>query len=297
MSRLLSLLWLSVCLTAYATSAAPVAMPSPNPRAPSPVTKGPLAPASPVGPRSNYSLLAFDALNDGVPNRILSLQTTATVPTLPPSMGWISAWPALDTVTPGGRTAEGNILHQPIIKWGNICNGPRDQYSSFKSWYAYPLWFSQEADSQPPGSRPNPHCHLGPDLLQVNPGDTLTMSINAVNYDGHTASWRQTVTDNRTGQSSTLGYDIPDPTLFPSRVNFDIEFTLDNNRQFTNQMSPLIFTNTAVTAADPLGSCNLRPGSQPTTEQNVSSTPVVSNDGRTCSWDQIAVYPIADYVP
>ncbi len=245
--------------------------PSPSPN-PSPTS-------TPLNPNYSYFSLYAAGL------QVTYLQTTITVPPTPPPYGFISLWPGLDNVEE--ISAGNNFLQQPLLQWGGICT----DYSipHFASWVAEAFYYSA-AQFQAGQTGCN-----GGNVINVNPGDTLTETIA---FSGGT--WTQTVNDNQTGQSSTYSYSAQSiDNELPDRVTFSIEIW-NSGGGFNNNIPPVTFTNTTVTASTAFPSCTLislvSPTSNTTTGRNTATAPVVSNGGKTCTYAQITVYPVTQFI-
>jgi hypothetical protein len=237
-------------------------------------------PADQVAP--NYSVLSL--YSPGI--QIISLSATMAVPsTTPPAYGFISLWPGLDNVE--AMAAGNNILHQPIIQWGGNCTVP--SLPQHEAWLAEAFYYSdaQEAAGQHGG------CNGG-EIISVNPGDTLKLSISLIG-----STWKQSITDLQTGQSSTFTYSMESVgDQYPDRVNFDIEIW-NSLGGFNNDISSLNFTDVSFSATTPFPTCELSSWTSPTnstTGKNTYSTPTVLNNGKTCSYKSITVYPMTSFL-
>lgn len=231
----------------------------------------------------NFSILSL--YSPGI--QITSLSATMTVPsTIPPAYGFISLWPGLDNVE--AMSAGNNILQQPITQWGGNCTFPT--LPQHEGWLSEAFYYSQaqEAANQHGG------CNGG-QVISVNPGDTLTLLISLVG-----STWTQSVTDKQTEQSSTFTYSMDSiGNLYPDRVNFDIEIW-NNEGGFNTNIPSMNFTDVSFTATTPFPTCELTSWTSPansTTGTNNYTTPTISNNGRTCSYAGITVYPMTSFLP
>ena len=206
-----------------------------------------------------------------VPNQIVSLETSMTVPPLPPkptnSDAKLYLWPGINPIGASVKLLPANIgLLQPVLTWGLDQQCQTWQPPAFSSWWIAALYVNEESTySQYSG------CFSGLSML-VKPGDVLLINMN---LDTATGDWTQTITDSATNQ--TVAFDInlqgQGQNVFSFEIETDLAATLP---------TPLVFSNSAITFQSPDfgASCST---SQGTNNAYVLTPPVLNSSGTQCS--------------
>ncbi len=204
------------------------------------------------------------------PNQIVGLQTSMTVPPLPPvpanGAAALFLWPGLQPAAGSAKLLPQPGVLQPVLTWGQSC-APVQQPPAFSSW-----WISAEYYS-PAG------CQSG-DAMMVEPGDVLLIRLA---LDPSSGDWTETVTDARSGGSVQFVIN-----LLGESQNW-IDFAIES--WFGAAMStPLEFTDTTITfqSPDEGGWCSSAQG-----EQNAyAMTPPTAQAGGTqCTIARIVLNP------
>ena len=203
------------------------------------------------------------------PNQIVGLQTSLTVPPLPPvpvqSGAALFLWPGLG---PGTNSANFNPINdgvlQPVLSWGPSC-APVGQPTAFSSW-----WISGQYVNTF-GSDPGySGCYSGNSIL-INPGDLLLINMT---LDSKTSIWLQTVTDSNTNQSVTFSINMQ--AQGQNWAYFAMEFWFDATIH-----TPVTFSDTTITfqAPDTQNWCS---NSQGATNAYIFTPPTPQNSGTQC---------------
>jgi hypothetical protein len=215
------------------------------------------------------------------PNQIVALETTLTVPTLPPipSNGYpLFIWPGLEPVSTSVNFAPVNRgVLQPVLGWGYSC-GYASEPPAFRSWWVQPYYYNGDATS------PDYGCRFG-NAMTVNPGDSL---IEDMTLDVSSGIWTQTVTDMSTLQTISWTFDLGMQNQ--NYVGFLIEAPTG-----VQINTPVTFTDTTITfeSPDTTGACSKLVGAQ---EKFVITPPTPANNGTQCHiasmlFDQASITP------
>jgi uncharacterized protein (TIGR03437 family) len=143
------------------------------------------------------------AFTDPVPNQIVRLQTSLTVPAFPPipsaSGAVLFLWSGL---APGTNSVNflpiNNGVLQPVLTWGVSC-APASQPPAYSSW-----WISAQYVNTFGNDPGYTGCFSGNSML-VAPGDVLLLDMQ---LDANSGVWTQTVTDSNTKQSVTFSINL-----------------------------------------------------------------------------------------
>jgi hypothetical protein len=217
------------------------------------------------------------------PNQIVAVQTTLTVPPIPPipSDGYpLFIWPGLVPVSTSVNYAPvGHGILQPVLGWGYSC-GYATEPKAFQSWWVQPYYYNGDATSPVYG------CHFG-NAMAVNPGDSL---IEDLKLGLSTGIWYQTVTDINTQQ--TVSWTIDLSMQNQNYVLFMIEAPTG-----VQINTPVTFTDTTITfeTPDTTGVCSSAAGAN---EMFVMTPPTPTNSGTQCHiasmvLDQASITPSA----
>jgi hypothetical protein len=217
------------------------------------------------------------------PNQIVAVQTTLTVPPIPPipSNGYpLFIWPGLVPVSTSLNYAPvGHGLLQPVLGWGDSC-GYATEPAAFQSWWVQPYYYNGDATSPVYG------CRFG-NAMAVNPGDSL---IEDIQLDLSTGIWTQSVTDVNTQKSITwtinLSMQNQNHMLFMIEAPTGVQIN-----------TPVTFTDTTITfeTPDTTGVCTNAAGAK---EMFVITPPTPANSGTQCHiasmlLDQASITPSA----
>jgi hypothetical protein len=210
------------------------------------------------------------------PNQLVGLQTTLTVPPLPPvpsgSGAALFLWPGLGPAT---NSANFNPINdgvlQPVLSWGNSC-APTPQPAAFSSW-----WISGQyvnTFGMDPGYT---GCFSGDSLL-VNPGDALLINM-ALNSS--TGIWIESVTDANTNQS--INFSITMQSQGQNWAYFAMEFWYGAVIH-----TPVLFSNTTLTfqSADTQDWCS---NSQGANSAYTFTPPAPQNSSMQCFLTSVAL--------
>ena len=224
----------------------------------------------------DYGGVGFAAV-DAVP--IVSIATTLLVPATSPPQGELAIWPGLQPDGPGGPVGVGVL--QPVLSWGPTCglapDGGVGPLAPYASWYAFPVYTSSGQETQ--GALPDGGDMCGSPLtaythgfINVMPGDTLKMTLDLMG-----TTWRQTITDNATGQSVALDVSLD------GQAQTSALFSIEVRRNAPNPVyptGPVQFTSTVITFSKPTTVESCQPRGMGLTD--TVSTPVLSVDGTHC---------------
>jgi hypothetical protein len=230
-----------------------------------------------VIPNGNDKFLQA-AFNIGAPNQNMGLQTSLTVPPLPPiptnSAATLFIWLGLEPATDSANFMPINTgVLQPVLTWGLSCAPPTvAQPARFSSW-----WISAQYVNTIGNDPGYMGCFSG-DLIQVNPGDVLLINMS---LDVPSGIWTETVADANTNQS--VAFSINTQGQGQNWSFFDIEEYFD-----ATIATPVVFSNTTITfeSPDTTGSCSVIQG------QNNAFTmtpPTPQNSGKQCFVNSIVV--------
>ena len=200
----------------------------------------------------------------GPPNQFVGLQTTLTVPSLPPVPTTPGAalflWPGIDPATNSVNFLPINDgVLQAVLSWGPSC-APTPQPTPFTSW-----WISAQYVNTF-GSDPGYSGCLSGNTMLVNPGDALLINIS---LDATSGVWTQTVTDANTNQTVVFSIDMQGQGQNWAYWAMESWYGATIN-------TPVTFTNTTITfqSADTVGWCSSSQGANsayiytPPTPQN-----------------------------
>lgn len=197
--------------------------------------------------------------------KIVSLETTLTVPEKPPASGTLFLWPGLGPEGVNFLPIDNGVL-QPVLTWGPSC-APGAQPSEYSTWWVSGQYVN--TFGRHPGYT---DCHGGP-IMPVNVGDRLKMSMTL-----RDTTWHQKVRNMRTGRSVDFSIDMKRQSQ--NRAFFVIE------EYGQKPVGDVVFTDTTITfsPASPLSCIAKNQG-----KNDVISTPIISLDGTQCSISKIVL--------
>lgn len=203
------------------------------------------------------------------PNRIIGLQTTLTVPPLPPVPNNVDAslflWAGL---APAPNSANflpiNNGVLQPVLSWGPSC-APTSQPAPFTSW-----WISGQYVNTF-GSDPGYTGCFSGDALLVKPGDALLTNLS---LDSSTGDWTETVTGSASNKSVSFTMNLQNQGQ--NWAYFAIEAWYGEKI-----LTPVTFSNTTLTfqSADTAGWCS---NSQGANNNYIMTPPTPQDSGSQC---------------
>jgi hypothetical protein len=205
----------------------------------------------------------------GPPNQFVGLQTTLTVPPLPPvptaQGAALFLWPGLDPATSSANFLPiNNGVLQPVLSWGPSC-APTPQPTPFFSW-----WISAQYVNTF-GSDPGySGCYSG-NSMQVNPGDVLLINLSLA---ANSTVWTETVTDSNANQSVAFSIDMQGQGQ--NWAYWAMEFWYG-----ATLPASLTFTNTTFTFQSP-DSANWCSVSQAATSAYAFTPPAPQNSSTQC---------------
>jgi uncharacterized protein (TIGR03437 family) len=206
----------------------------------------------------------------GPPNSVTRLQTTLTVPPLPPVPSTRGAvlflWPGLDPATNSTNFLPiNNGVLQPVLTYGYSCAPAAQPTPEFSSW-----WISGQYVNTYGNDPAHKGCYSGDSML-VNPGDVLMIDIA---LDSSTGIWKQTVTDSNTNRSVSFSIDMDGQGQ--NWIYFAIEVWYD---AWIN--TPVVFSNTTLTfqSSDTAGWCGPNWGKS---NAYILTPPAPQNSGMQC---------------
>jgi hypothetical protein len=212
------------------------------------------------------------------PNQTVGLQTTLTVPPLPPvptnPQATLFLWPGLEPANDSANFSPiGTGVLQPVLTWGYSCAPPTStQPARFSSW-----WISAQYVNTF-GSDPGyMNCFAG-NLMPVDPGDLLLINMT---LDTTSGIWTQTVADANTNQSVAFSIDMQ--RQGQNLSFFDIEEYFDATID-----TPVTFSDTTITfqSPDTTSSCS---NAQGTNNAYTMTPPTLQNSGTQCFISSIVV--------
>ncbi len=203
------------------------------------------------------------------PNQFVGLQTTLTVPPLPPVPTAPGAalflWPGMDPATNSANFLPiNNGVLQPVLSWGPSC-APTPQPTPFSSW-----WISAQYVNTFGSDSGYSGCYSG-NSMQVNPGDLLLINISLA---ADSSVWTETVTDANTVQSVAFSIDMQGQGQ--NWAYWAMEFWYG-----AALPTPLIFTNTTITFQSP-DSANWCSASQGQNSAYIYTPPTPQNSSTQC---------------
>jgi uncharacterized protein (TIGR03437 family) len=220
-----------------------------------------------------------------ITNQIVGLQTSMTVPPLPPVPmdpdAKLYLWPGLNPRSNSANFLPINVgLLQPVLTWGLDQSCPTPQPPAFSSWWISALYVNEKS------SIPEYYgCSSGLSML-VNPGDVLLISLT---LDTATGAWNQSVTDSATNQIVAFNMNLQGQGQ--NVLSFEIEADLGAIIQ-----TPVVFSNTVITflSQDFGASCA---SSQGTKNAYILTPPILSSSGTQCSIATIVLTQPSGPVP
>ena len=233
-----------------------------------------------------YHTSYYTVLGVPTPNQIVALQTSMTVPPLPPvptdPRAVLYLWPGLNPTNGSVNLMPINIgLLQPVLTWGTDqnCVPLSQEPPAFSSWWISALYVNTAV----PGYAV---CFSGDSML-VTPGDVLLMSMT---LNPATGVWAQTVVVSATKQ--TVASDINLEGQGQNVATFAIEVNYGSTIH-----TPVVFSNTVITFQSPDFSASCSSG-QGTRNAFTLTPPVLNSAGTQCSIATIVLtQPTAVPVP
>lgn len=230
------------------------------------------------GPSSNPQACSGCTGNDGITystdsnNPIVELQTTLKVPSEPPPIGAVGAWPGLQpSLSSPPLPPIGVGVLQPVLVWGGSCTTPNNQPAFYSTWWISGQYYN-------PNNDPGLSGCLGGSIMSVNVGDSLAIDMK---LNGQT--WTQTITDAQTGKSVNYSINLQ------GQAQYDALFTIEEHGQ--KPVSPVVFTNSSYTSSVPQTACNVASTGSVGTKDIISPA-VLSSNGLTCSIQSITLYGV-----